>query len=341
MEKLVLPKLGIRKLIIGMLAEHRFFGPVDDDGATLFKQIKDPAELDLTFTNSTVPPKALLFKQTETLFKFSLGRSVKIDPVDITNERTIIFGIRPCDAKSLAILDQVFKGDYEDPFYLTRRKNTVLIGLSCTQPGVNCFCTSFKDGPASSENVDVLLTDIGEKYYVEVRSDKGKHLIASMKELLRSAKAEDENNVTYVEEKAIAAITRNMNIEGMVNKLDKMFENSLWKTIAMKCLGCGVCTYLCPTCNCFDIQDETALEKGARVRVWDSCMYPEYTLQASGHNPRPERVNRIRNRVYHKFNYCPKNYGVTACVGCGRCIDNCPVNIDIIDVINKAGEAKV
>jgi len=128
MEKLVLPKLGIRKLIIGMLAEHRFFGPVDDDGATLFKQIKDPAELDLTFTNSTVPPKALLFKQTETLFKFSLGRSVKIDPVDITNERTIIFGIRPCDAKSLAILDQVFKGDYEDPFYLTRRKNTVLIG---------------------------------------------------------------------------------------------------------------------------------------------------------------------------------------------------------------------
>jgi len=189
--------------------------------------------------------------------------------------------------------------------------------------------------------VDVLLTDIGEKYYVEVRSDKGKHLIASMKELLRSAKAEDENNVTYVEEKAIAAITRNMNIEGMVNKLDKMFENSLWKTIAMKCLGCGVCTYLCPTCNCFDIQDETALEKGARVRVWDSCMYPEYTLQASGHNPRPERVNRIRNRVYHKFNYCPKNYGVTACVGCGRCIDNCPVNIDIIDVINKAGEAKV
>ena len=131
-----------------------------------------------------------------------------------------------------------------------------------------------------------------------------------------------------------------MNIDGLVNKLDKIFDDPFWKTIAMKCLRCGICAYLCPTCHCFDIQDETTLSNGARLRVWDSCMYPEYTLHASGHNPRPARENRMRNRVYHKYNYYPKNLDVIACVGCGRCIDGCPVNIDIIDVVNRAGEVK-
>ena len=338
---MVLPKDSILNLVRRMLAEYQVFGPVHDDGVTLFRQIKDPSELDLQFSNSSMPPKALLLRQTETLFKFRLGRTVKIDRVNLPDDRTVIFGIRPCDARSLTILDQVFKGEYEDPYYLAKRKNTVLVGLSCTRPEVNCFCTSLNDGPASAENMDVLFTDIGEKYYVEVKSDKGKHLIAGMKGLLTSAKEENEKKKKEVERKAVASITRSMNIEGLVNTLDNMFENPFWQTIAMKCLGCGVCTYLCPTCHCFDIQDETTVTKGARVCVWDSCMYPEYTSQASGYNPRPGRMNRVRNRVYHKFNYFPKNLDVTACVGCGRCIDNCPVNVDIVDVVTRAQEVKV
>ena len=131
-----------------------------------------------------------------------------------------------------------------------------------------------------------------------------------------------------------------MDTKDIVEKLDKIFENELWKNISLKCLGCGICTFQCPTCHCFDIQDETTITNGARVRVWDTCMNPEYTLHASGHNPRPARMNRTRNRVYHKFNYYPKNYNVIACVGCGRCISDCPVNIDIIDVIDQAREVK-
>ena len=129
-----------------------------------------------------------------------------------------------------------------------------------------------------------------------------------------------------------------MDLDGIVLKLDKMFDHELWHNTAMKCIGCGICTYLCPTCHCFDMQDESTLDEGARIRVWDSCMYPEYTHHASGHNPRPARMNRVRNRVYHKFSYFPKNSNVTACTGCGRCIGYCPANIDIIDVIAKVGE---
>ncbi len=340
MDKYVLPKDNLSKFVSEMIGKYKVFAPVNDNNVTLFKQIKNPKEINLEFTNSKVPPKNLLFCQTETLFKFTPGTKGKIHPVDFDNGGRTVFGIRPCDAKSLAILDRVFKGDFEDPYYLTKRKNTILVGLSCTQPCLNCFCTSFNDSPASPEFVDILLTDIGDKYFVEVNSDKGKQLVKTMNKLFKSATEADGKKKKEVEKKAKDIITRFQKIDGITEKLDKIFENPFWETVANKCLGCGTCTYLCPTCHCFDIQDETTMTDGGRVRIWDTCMISEYTLQASGYNPRPARMNRVRNRVYHKYNYYPKNFEVIACVGCGRCIDSCPVNIDIIDVVTRAGEVK-
>ena len=273
------------------------------------------------------------------MFKFTPGTKANIDPVDV-DEKKIIFGIRSCDAKSIAILDHAFKGDYKDPYFLKRRENTILIGLSCNKPEINCFCTSFDDTPASSKYVDILLTDIGDKYFVEVTNDKGKQLTKGMSQLFKPAKESDAKKKKEIEKNAVDMISRHQKTNGITEKLDKIFDNPFWKDIAFKCVGCGTCTYLCPTCHCFDIQDESTLTKGARVRVWDTCMNPEYTLHASGYNPRPARTNRVRNRIYHKYNYYPKNFDVIACVGCGRCIDLCPVNIDIIDVVTKAGEVK-
>ena len=340
MEKYVLSKENLPKLVNGMIGKYKVFAPVDDNDVTLFKQINNPKEINLDFTNSKVPPKSLMLCQTETLFKFTPGTKGKIQSVDINNGGSAIFGIRPCDAKSFFILDPVFKDDFEDPYYLTKRKNTVLVGLSCNQPSSNCFCTSFDDSPASSKYVDVLLTDIGDKYFVEVHSDKGKQLVKTNSILFKPATDSDGKKKKDVEKKAKDIITRSQKINGITEKLDKIFENPFWKEVADKCLRCGICTYLCPTCHCFDIQDEATMSDGARVRVWDTCMIPEYTLQASGYNPRPTRMNRVRNRVYHKYNYFPKNFDIIACVGCGRCIDGCPVNIDIIDVVTRAGEVK-
>jgi ferredoxin len=334
----ILLKENLPKFIKELIDKYKVFGPVDYNDVTIFKEIKNQKEMNLEYNNSKLPPKNLLFCQTETLFKFTPGTKGKIQPPDIDNNKKVVFGIRPCDAKSFAIIDPVFKEDFEDPFYVSKRKNMLLVGLSCTDPSANCFCTSFRDSPASSKYVDLLLTDIGNKYFVEVNGDKGKQIVKS--KLFKPAAKPDEDKKNDVEKKAKDQIIRFQETDGIAEKLDKIFDNKFWKEVADKCLRCGTCTYLCPTCHCFDIQDEATMADGARVRVWDTCMIPEYTLQASGYNPRPARMNRMRNRVYHKYNYYPKNLDVIACVGCGRCIDNCPVNIDIIDVINRAGEVK-
>jgi len=343
MEKFVLSKAKLPEWMDKIISTYQVFAPFKEEEIVTFKPMKNPSEMDLNYINTTLPPKALFFQQTETLFTYTNGKNIQITPTASSSKKTLLFGMRPCDAKSLSILDFVFKGDYEDPYYIKKRNDTLLVGLSCTQPAVNCFCTSFNDSPASSTDMDVLFTDIGEKYYVEANTEKGKQLIESSKKLFTPATEKDTSKKKEVEKKAIDAIARHMNIknvDALVKKLDNIFDAPYWKNIAMKCLGCGACTYLCPTCHCFDIQDETILAKGARIRVWDSCMRPEYTLHASGHNPRPERMNRLRNRVYHKYNYYPKNHKIIACVGCGRCIDNCAVNIDIIDVITKAEKVK-
>ncbi|UCF12521.1 MAG: 4Fe-4S dicluster domain-containing protein [Thermoplasmatales archaeon] len=339
MDKMILLKDDLSKFITELLKKNKVFAPIQSDDTILFDQITRPSEMNLDFCKSEIPPKNLLFHQTETLFKFTPGTKAKIESVDV-DEKKVIFGIRPCDAKSIAILDHAFKGDYEDPYFLSRRDNTALVGLSCNKPEINCFCTSFDDSPASSKYVDILLTDIGDKYYVEMNNEKGKQLTEGMSNLFKHAKESDAKKKKEVEKKAVDMISRHQKTNGIVEKLDKIFENPFWKEVAFKCVGCGTCTYLCPTCHCFDIQDESTLTKGARVRVWDTCMNPEYTLQASGYNPRPARTNRVKNRIYHKYNYYPKNFDVIACVGCGRCIDLCPVNIDIIDVVTRAGEVK-
>ena len=340
METLTLAKNKLPELIKKIQSKYTLFAPTKIDDITLFKSINDYKEINLEFCNSKLPPKALLFCQTETLFKFKQGITAEVKSVDFANSKNVIFAIRPCDAKSFTIVDSVFKDDLVDPYYMKKRENTILIGLACTKPGVNCFCTSMDGGPANSEDLDILLTDIGDKYFVEVKSKKGNEIINVSKNLLSKSSTKDKTKKDEVSKKAENAITRNMKTKGIVEKLDKIFENPLWKKISMKCLSCGICTYQCPTCHCFDIQDETTLSNGARVRVWDTCMNPEYTVHASGHNPRPARMNRTRNRVYHKFNYYPKNYNIIACVGCGRCINDCPVNIDIIDIIDQVREVK-
>lgn len=340
MDKYIVAEENLDKFIGKLITDSTVYAPVEENDITLFKKVTKPADIHLSFTNTKVPPKNLLFKQTETLFKFTPGTKGDIQSVEIDNGTSVIFGIRPCDAKGFEILDCAFKGDFEDPYYLTKREKSVLVGLSCIKPCNNCFCTSLDDSPANSKSMDILLTDIGKKYLIEVETDKGKNLIKKMGSFVKDATAEDEKKKKDVEQKAIDAISRQLKTKGIVEKLDTIFDNPFWKEITDRCLGCGTCTYLCPTCHCFDIQDESTLSEGARIRIWDACMIPEYTLQASGYNPRPMRMNRMRNRVFHKYNYFPKNFDVFGCVGCGRCIDGCPVNIDIIDTVTCAGEVK-
>jgi ferredoxin len=326
--------------VLKELAKFRLFAPARSDEVVLFKQIEDPAEACLDYLNSTVPPKKVVFPQTETMFRFQLGNP-ELNEKSVEEEgTTVIFGLRPCDARAMAIVDNLFGWDYDDPYYLKRRELTTLVGMGCvTPPSVNCFCPSVGGEPCGTENLDLLLVDLGEEYLVKVLTDKGEKLAETIGAQLEEAPAEAVKKAEEIAAGSKEAIARSIDTSGIQEKLPTLWDNPLWKEVSAACLGCGICTYLCPTCHCFDIQDEVEDAEGRRCRMWDSCMFREYTLHTSGHNPRPTRKERTRNRVSHKYSYFPGKFDVIACVGCGRCINLCPVNIDILDILGKVVEA--
>ncbi|MEJ5186481.1 MAG: 4Fe-4S dicluster domain-containing protein [Candidatus Geothermincolales bacterium] len=326
--------------VLRELSKFRLITPVKSDDVVIYREIGDPEEAFLDYGNSTVPPKKVVFPQTETLFRFTLGNP-ELREKNVEEEgTTVIFGLRPCDARAMSIVDKLFSWDFEDPYYLKRRELTTLVGMACVQPpSINCFCTSLGGSPFGKEGLDVLLVDMGDHYLFQSLTDKGSRLEEVLGSYLEEATSGDEEKAASMEEDAKAKIVRSIDPQGIPEKLPNLWEHPLWKRVSDACLGCGICTFLCPTCHCFDVQDEVEKGEGRRARMWDSCMFCEYTLHASGHNPRPTRKERTRNRISHKYSYYPKRFDVIACVGCGRCINLCPVNIDILEILEQVVEA--
>lgn len=327
---MIINKKALPGLLDKLVAEYEVYAPVKQGTYSLFRQIADGSEACFEYVNSRIPPKGVLFPQSEELFRYSAtGEGARVEEC-IDDRRKVIFGIRPCDAQSLLLLDNVFNNDkYRDPYYMTRRDNTLLVGMACNDPASTCFCTSMGGGPFSSAGMDLLLTDIGEAYLVDAVSEKGRQLAAK----LGLGEASDSQRAAAGEAREAAGVTCRVNTEGLKARLDANFYDPIWEKFHEKCLGCAACTYSCPTCHCFDIVDDAVDCEGCRVRNWDSCMFPLFTLHGSGHNPRPSGKERMRQRVMHKFKYFIDNFNAMACVGCGRCIKNCPVNLDIRQVL--------
>jgi len=324
---------------LASLKEYEVWAPVQKGTVTLFEAIEDFESTSIDLKHQTVISKSTIFPQTEPLFTFD-NNAIPEETNFEEKKETIIFGIRPCEARSFHLLDPVFEGEIPDPYYLNRRNKAVLIGISCSEPFTNCFCTSVGGNPFSQEGLDLLFTELNSCFYIDVISDKGKKIAEKTSSLCTTASAEDTREKEQMSQTSETKISRRIDLTGISEKLSVIFENPIWEKLSRKCIGCGICTYTCPTCYCFDIQDETIGKKGRRVRIWDSCMYPEYTLHASGYNPRPTRSERLRNRIYHKFKFHLDNYGAVGCVGCGRCITHCPVNVDLIENLSSIKEAE-
>jgi len=244
------------------------------------------------------------------------------------------------EASGIAGTDKFFSsGEHKDLHYSGKRRNTTIVGLACNHPLSTCFCTSIGGSPFGKEGVDLLLQDVNDKYLIETVSEKGEKLIEKFP-WLKDAEKADIEKAKRLSKDAEKAIRSKVSVEGVSEKLDRMFDDPLWDQIHQKCVGCGVCTFLCPTCCCFDVLDEET-EEGKRVRIWDSCQFPCFTLQASGHNPRPTGKERMRQRIMHKFNYFVKNFGEIFCMGCGRCVRECPVNLDIREIIREISTREV
>jgi len=326
-------KKNIAKILAVWRREYNIIVPSMATGVPAFSEWdgEDISFLDW-YRNTAVPPKSVVLPPMEKMMSFRKEKDGYKMEVPVNEHRRIIFGVRPCDAKALSIVDDVFTDGYEDYYYASHRRNTLLIGLGCTNPQESCFCTSMDVDLATSKNVDIMFNDTGDEFIAEAFTEGGEYLL-KITTGLKNATGTDMKAAKSMELEAANKLTRALDTRGVSKKLQACFNNEdFWERIAAKCVSCGICTFLCPTCFCFDINDEMVRKQGARYREWDSCSFRLYTKMPM-ENPREEKWRRVRQRVCHKFEFYPMNVNIFACTGCGRCIRLCPVNWDITQVI--------
>lgn len=335
MEKKLLKKDKLSGIVKKMAADKTVYAPVKDEDNVLLKVLEPGMEPLTSFANTKNAPKKVFFPHSELLLKYTRSpKGMVFAAMPADEKEFVLFGVRPCDARSFALLDMLFDQEkWKDPYYIEKRRRGTVISLACVHPPyAACFCTSVDGSPTSTQGSDIQLTDLGENWLVEFLTPKGEALASWFGEAT-PADAAAEAKKQAIAEQSAAEIKRKIPGRAIKPILDVSFEHPFWDTIYAKCLACGTCTYMCPTCHCFDISDEVKGDDGVRIRNWDSCMFPLFTKETSGHNPRTSQKQRWRQRLMHKFKYYVDNFDAIACVGCGRCVMSCPVNIDIRKIV--------
>jgi len=296
--------------------------------------------------DATIAPKEPVFPACEELMRYHYAKNLD-DPAQAgltlaesppPDRPTVVFGARPCGARGFTMFDRVYDTESKcDPYYATRRRLTAYVTLACLKPPNTCFCHWVGSSPSDKAGSDVLLTPVEGGFVAEAVTEKGSALLQS-KHLSDAGERMKEAQAAQL--KALAAMGPAPELAGAPKALLALFDDmDFWTDASAKCISCGACTYLCPTCYCFNITDEIRGLEGARIRTWDNCMLYQYTQEASGHNPRPTKAHRLKNRVGHKFSYYPEIHGGTiACCGCGRCIKSCPTGVDIREIVLAAIE---
>ncbi len=323
---------------------YKLSGPVKDNDFHYFKELGKTQLPDLDYNNSRLSPKSSVFPQSEIMMTYSTDD--KKDDHHVMKEADkdysprAFIGIRPCDARSMSLVKLNFDTkDYQDPYWVKAYEASTFVGLACDKPGETCFCTTTGCGPYGEEGLDVLLSKMDDGGYM------AKSLTKKGDTLLKSAGWDTEGDASIYEprkeaaEKKIESEIRTGNLDTL-DTLD-LYNAPFWEDVSFACINCGTCTFACPTCWCFDIQDETRGHDGVRIKNWDSCMFPLFTVHTTGHNPRGTKLQRVRQRFMHKLKYFVDKYSEgTMCVGCGRCVNQCPVNIDIRNICNKMNDYK-
>ena len=328
-----------------LIAENReLYLPVKTAGQTNFAAWTEDAEVDLDTLKTVKSAKDAFFPQSEGLYTVKKeGEKMSVEPETLKEQDFVVFGMKACDVKGLEVLDNVFLADPIDTFYAARRDHGTVVAMACHEPEETCFCKVFGVDAAQPAS-DVAVWMVGEDLYWKALTEKGETLTAAVKELLSDA---DEAAVE-AEKEAIRGIVEklpymNLSLEGWNgDALTEKFDSPIWEELYKPCLACGTCTFVCPTCQCYDIKDYTAGNSVSRYRCWDSCMYSDFTMMAHGNN-RTSQMQRFRQRFMHKLVYYPANNdGMYSCVGCGRCVEKCPSALNIVKVVkafqNQGGE---
>ena len=314
----------------GLLASGwRVLAPVAAAGQTEYRELTAGAAQP-TGLGKGLPrqsPKSSWFPRSEPVLKFRRkNREWTMEDPQLEFPKLLVFGARPCDAAAPEILAPLFGWDFHDPFFERRLKNIAFIVLACREPAdAACFCTSVGVDPAGEKSGDVVLTELADgSFAAEARTETGRQLLALL------PPSDETCDLTALRQEIRGKIPVRFSAKSVAEGLRRRFSDPLWERSARSCLGCGTCAFVCPTCHCFDLQDEMRGCEGVRQKNWDACAFPLFTLHTSGHNPRPDQSSRWRQRLSHKFSYYPEKFGRVLCTGCGRCLRLCPAGMDLL-----------
>lgn len=324
------------ELFARIAAAGELYVPVPQDNKTDFTLWQPETAVDVQTTLTAKSLKNIFFPQIENLLDFERqGQKLSVAQRALPEQKTIAFGVRACDLASFNLLDKVFLKEPVDHFYQARRANCTLIGLACSEPEETCFCRTFGIDPTAPA-ADITTWLVGDDLFWQAQTPKGEALTTTIQTLLTEAEngeqivaAQQEEVKTLLDKMPLAAFALS---DEKCQEQEAIFASPIWGQLSQTCLGCGTCTYVCPTCHCYDIRDYEVNDKVERYRCWDSCMFTDFTNMAGG-NPRTTRLERFRQRYMHKLVYFPaNNEGAYACVGCGRCLQKCPVSLNIVKV---------
>lgn len=306
--------------------------PVARDGHHVFARLDRWSDAVLDYHRTVLPPKKYFLPPCETLFRYRHGKGYEPASEDL-DRKIVLFGVHACDIFGINILDDVFAGKFPDPYFQARRRNVAIIGIDCV-PDEHCFCRSMR-ADFVDHGFDLFLYDIGDYYLTFVGTARGDDMVLAAGSLFEEVSREDIDEYKRRSEAKRQAFQLDVEIRDLPEIFEMEYHADLWKELGERCLSCGNCSMVCPTCYCYDVVDEVALgsREGTRERRWDSCLFSSHAQVAGGENFRESGASRIKFRFYHKQRGFVAEYGRPSCIGCGRCIEVCPVNIDIIEVL--------
>lgn len=312
------------------------FGPIKKDGSHLIEKIKDQSEIDFSYFITANSIKEALFPRYEKILSYKISQEgIEVEDVSI-DKSVVIFGGHPCDAASIPLMEKIFGWDYKDKFFLERREKAVILTLACEEADKDCFCTSLGYSPRGEIGSDILLERVSDQgWKLKLLSEKGKEFAKKYETYFQST-LEVDKKYPKLSDKDIPV---QFDAKIVKSWIDTHFEDPLWEKIASNCWSCAACTYVCPTCHCFDITDDATMWSGMRTKNWDACTLPYFTLHASQHNPREQHFQRYRQRINHKYSIYVNLFNAISCTGCGRCSRACGAKVNILEAVKMIASA--
>jgi ferredoxin len=325
-----LPRKKLHDAISSLLDEYRVVAPIKENGSTFYKEVTSENMHNIDLVDRPLnTPKHFLYPN-EIIFRYKIGKNDVDIEENLEDKKMILFGIKPCDMRSIEFLDRIFTTDYEDIYYTSKRDNTILVSIDCTSPMESCFCTEMGI-KKFTEKFDLNLSLIGDNIIINP-NEKGREVVEKLMPMLQRG---DESLSNHIKKLRL----KNEEPPKLKHPIKEMVEQTSdeeWKRLGSGCLQCGSCAFACPECYCFTFIDKLTDEnRGGKIRLGASCMMESFTQLALGANSRKEQSERAKQRYMHKFVYLPETIDMLGCVGCGRCVEICPAGIDIKDVLQR------